>query len=138
RWVPAEQLLDDVVLIAARAESAAASRDHDRAYVGLAVEPFERLGELLVDLERERVEPLRAVERDRRDPARWLVREGRRRRRAHPLPSWGTAWFSTRAWGSTSPVPATRALAGKKLPSRSRHTGPSAFCAARYAAMSMT
>ena len=39
----------------------------NRVGAALEQETFERLGELLVDLERERVETLRPIERDRED-----------------------------------------------------------------------
>ena len=58
RRVAPEQVLDDVVLVAAGAEAAAAPGDHDRAHHLVAVELLERLGELGVDLEGERVEAL--------------------------------------------------------------------------------
>src|SRR5262249_19009978 len=133
---------DDVVLIAARAEPAAAAGDHDRADVVLAAELLEALGELAVDVEGQRVEPLGAIERDRRDPARQLERE--RARLDHPgAPEPGSAmyavaWISISAPGSTRPVTPTRVIAGKWRPNRARHAGPRSRAPLRYAATSVT
>ena len=77
--VATQQLLDDIVLITARAEATPAPGDHHGADLGDRVELLERLGELLVALERQRVEPLRAIERDRRDARDELVVERGRR-----------------------------------------------------------
>src|ERR1043165_6767597 len=109
RRIAAEQVLDDVVLISARAEAAAAPGDHDRADLVLAVELLEALGELAVDLERQRVQPLRPVEREGRNAAREL--EAERARRDHgPPPMYAVAWISTSASGSTSALIATSVI----------------------------
>src|SRR5262249_48962771 len=81
RGISAEQVLDDVVLITARAEAAAAAGDHDRATLVLTIELLEGLGELAVALEGQRVEPIWPVERDRGDAAHQLEREALRRER---------------------------------------------------------
>jgi hypothetical protein len=54
-------VVDDVVLIAARAEAAAvAAQDHHRAHLVEAIELLEGLGQLAVALEGERVQALRS------------------------------------------------------------------------------
>src|SRR5204863_3862582 len=127
RRVAAEQVLDDVVLVAARAEPAAAAGDHDRADLVLAIELLEGLGQLAVDLEGQRVEPVGPVERDRRDPAGQLERERARRERHGSPARYAVAWISTSAPWSTRPLTATSAVATKCLPSRARHSAPSAL-----------
>jgi hypothetical protein len=69
RGIAPEQVLDDVVLIAARAEARAASGDHDRADVVVVAEVLERLRQLLVDLEGQRVAARRPIQREGGDPA---------------------------------------------------------------------
>src|SRR5262249_24582189 len=112
----AEKVLDDVRLIAARTKPAAAAGDHDRAHAVVTVELLERLGQLAVDLERQRVEPLGPVERERDDAAGVLEskRLGLRplARCAHGASRYATAWISTSAPGSTSSATPISAIAG--------------------------
>ena len=58
--VALEQRADDVLDVAARAERAARAGEHDRAHAGLGVERAERVAQLGVDLEGQRVQPRRA------------------------------------------------------------------------------
>ena len=84
--------------------AAAGAGEHDRAHVGLGVERAKRVAQLGVDLERERVQPLRAVERERRHTGVGvqLVQERTRRdRHRPPSPITAVASISTRAPSST-------------------------------------
>ena len=76
--VPREELADDVLHVAARAERSAFARDHDGAHVLLVVERRERGGQLLVDGERQRVEAVGPVEDDLGHAARHRVPKGLR------------------------------------------------------------
>ncbi len=68
--VAREELADDVLDVSAGAERATFAGDDDRRALALRVERGERVGELLVDRERERVQSIGAIERDLRDAAR--------------------------------------------------------------------
>src|SRR5262249_8188861 len=75
--VAREELADDALDVTTRAERPAFARDDAGTHGVLAIECGERIAELLVDPERERVEALRTGQRDRRDAARKeLVLEG--------------------------------------------------------------
>src|SRR3712207_1881684 len=67
------QLADDVAHVAARAEGAPRALDDDTAHLRLVAQRGERVGQLAVDLEGQRVQALRPVERDPRHAAAHLV-----------------------------------------------------------------
>src|SRR2546426_208374 len=97
---------DDVFDIAARTKRAARARDDDRSDAGLGVEPHKRVAQVFVCLERQSVEALRAIERDRGDRCVGIEFI---KKRVHRI---ATASISTRALESTSDFTSTTAIAG--------------------------
>src|SRR5439155_6317563 len=109
--------------VAARAESPPGSRDDHRPYAGFIVERAEGIAQLAVHVERQGIEPIRTVERDRGD-ARVrvvLVEEGLGRKRHARISgcrqgSTAVASISTTAFASTSPRSSMCAIAGQIRP----------------------
>src|SRR5690606_23791266 len=92
--VAREQLGDDVVLVAAGAEAATLAGEDDRAAGVDLLERGEGVGELAVDLEGQRVEPVGSAQGDGGDPAGEGEAEAARpgdHGRASGDPRWATA-----------------------------------------------
>src|SRR5690606_24794120 len=112
--VAGEQRADDVLHVPAGAEGAAGPGDDDGADPGLGIEGAEGVAQLGVHLEGEGVEPLGAVQRDRRDGSGGVmtIEEGPRGNRHQCAPTTAVASISTSARSSTSDVTSTSAIAG--------------------------
>ena len=116
--------------VAAGAERAPRARKDDRTHARLPVESAEGVTQLCVDLERQRVQPVGSVQRDRGDRRRGVVLVEKRtggerhagspsfglgleRAHRHPEPPrTAVASISMVAFGSTSPRTSTSAIAG--------------------------
>src|SRR2546429_8418513 len=119
RLVACEQRSNDVLDVAARAERPSGSRDDDRPHAGLVVERAERVAQLAVHVERQGIETVGTVERDRGDAGVRVVpvEEGLRRKRHGRISgcrqgSTAVASISTTAFESTSPRTSRSAIAG--------------------------
>src|SRR4029453_7921616 len=72
--VAGEKRPDDVLDVAPAAEGPASAGDDDGTDARLGIERAEGIAQLGVDLEGERVEPVRAIQGDRRDRGRGIER----------------------------------------------------------------
>ena len=70
-----QQLADDRLDIAARTEATPLAGDNDRFHLVAIRQRREQVAQLGVDLEGQRIQPIRPGERDRRDPAVFAVAE---------------------------------------------------------------
>src|ERR1700752_165227 len=112
--VPAEQLTNNVVHVAARTERSAGASNYDNSNVRLVAQPSKRIRELPINFKRQRIKPLGTVQCDRRyallvlfiNKSCWLFHAG-----STAMPS-----ISTFAASSSSPATWTRTIVGKCLP----------------------